>query len=204
MAYVPANNVVQVNIRQRILGQQAENTLYFLNSGGWDLESMAAVAEGVRDWWTTGPRAVLSQNNILSEIYLVDLTSQTGPTYTLSVANDPGGPRTGDSTPNSVALCVSFRTGSRGRSGRGRNYVGGWAESSVNGNSFVASDVDAVVAAYQTLVDTPIAAGVTWVVCSRQSGGQPRASALVQPIIAVLAVDDTVDSQRRRLPGRGR
>jgi hypothetical protein len=65
------------------------------------------------------------------------------------------------------------------------------------------------VAAYDLLRTAPPAPADDWVVVSRFSGVDvngdpiPRAAGVVNIITAVLAVDNTVDSQRRRLPHRG-
>jgi hypothetical protein len=65
------------------------------------------------------------------------------------------------------------------------------------------------VAAYDLLRTAPPSPADDWVVVSRFSGVDaeghpiPRAAGVVNIITAVLAVDNTVDSQRRRLPHRG-
>jgi hypothetical protein len=42
-----------------------------------------------------------------------------------------------------------------------------------------------------------------WVVASRITNGAPRVTGLSQPVTSWLVVDLAVDSQRRRLNGRG-
>jgi len=45
--------------------------------------------------------------------------------------------------------------------------------------------------------------GADWVVVSRFHDNAPRTAGVVSFINAATVVDATVDSQRRRLPGRG-
>jgi hypothetical protein len=141
----------------------------------------------------------------MREVYLTDLSSQTAPTVTVVPGTNVLGSGTADPLPNNVALCVSFRTEGRGRSARGRNYISGHAETSLSGNTFNATVSNGIRDAYEELLDATTYTGSwTWVVLSRFEDGVARAAGLVQPVTAVVLTDTTVDSQRRRLPGRGR
>jgi hypothetical protein len=60
------------------------------------------------------------------------------------------------------------------------------------------------VAAYNGLLALASNIQVVWCIVSRFSGGQPRTAGEVYPVIAALVTDNVADSQRRRLPGRGR
>jgi len=110
-----------------------------------------------------------------------------------------------DPLPFNCAHCVSFRTANRGRSGRGRNYVMGLSDSEAAASAIQTTRLNLDVNAYAALVGAgTFVAGLQFCVVSRYSGGAPRSVALIQPITSVLSVDATIDSQRRRLPGRGR
>ena len=69
--------------------------------------------------------------------------------------------------------------------------------------------MDSLKLAYEGLPSVATVAGYTWVVASRFSGVDaegdpiPRAAGITTPITTVLIVDNLVDSQRRRLSGRG-
>jgi hypothetical protein len=107
--------------------------------------------------------------------------------------------------PNNVALCLSFRSSGRGRSSRGRNYISGFPEGYVSGNDIDTTLADALVVAYEELKDAAtFTDDWTWIVYSRFQNGNARPEALIAPVDAVVLTDYTVDSQRRRLPGRGR
>lgn len=104
--------------------------------------------------------------------------------------------------PFNVTVCVSLRTQLTGRAGRGRLYHCGIPYSAVTGNRVTTLYVNNLVNAYVTLQATLLSLGVQWCVGSLISGGQPRAQVLLTPISAFRA-DNVLDSQRRRLPGRG-
>ena len=68
--------------------------------------------------------------------------------------------------------------------------------------------VDAYNGILTTVTATP--SPWVWVIVSRYSGVDgdgrpvPRVAGVTTPVTNVVAVDGTVDSMRRRLPGRGR
>ena len=86
---------------------------------------------------------------------------------------------------------------------RGRNYIVGLAEDVVSGNSVTPGFAAAVTAAYTALITATGAGPWLWVVVSRYSNGAPRSQGLAQAVNAALLTDTNIDSQRRRLSGRG-
>jgi hypothetical protein len=206
MAFVPATDVVQANLRFTLLDQQVENTLYFeFDNGNVQPSDMQTLGTDLITWWGANVGPHVLDDMFMREVYLTDLTTQTAPTVTVVPGNNVTGDGTADPLPNNVALCVSFRTEGRGRSARGRNYVSGFGENGVSGNTFTSTISNGIRDAYEELLDATTYTGAwTWVVLSRFEDGVARAAGLVQPVTAVVLTDTTVDSQRRRLPGRGR
>jgi hypothetical protein len=191
-------------------GQKIENTLYFNKIGGFTLADAVSLGGDLLTWWASLYSVPLSTNISLREIYITDLSSATGFTTTQPApVPAPTGDINTESMPNAVALAVSFRTALRGRSFRGRNYVSGITIDGVIINTVTSTVLASIVAAYEGLFTIASAAGLTWVVVSRFSGVDslgkpiPRTSGIATEIQAVLIVDATVDSQRRRAPGRG-
>lgn len=203
MPFVPAENVAQVELRQRLDDQRVENTLYFLKTVPISIGDLETISDVMRLWWEEALAPQVSLDLTLVEVFVTDLTTDTSPTFSNSPSSPIPGEIAKEALPNNVALCVSFRTAGRGRSSRGRNYVAGLDIDSVLHNTVDPSRVEGIANAYQDI--TPRLDGLLfdWVVVSRFSGGVPRSAALVQPITSVIVVDPTVDSQRRRLPGRG-
>jgi hypothetical protein len=107
-------------------------------------------------------------------------------------------------------MSVSFRTESRGRSFRGRNYIVGLTEDQVTGNDFASGITGLFQAVYELLLDFGQDIAWAWVVASRFSGVDPvthdpipRTTGIATVVTAVTVVDNFVDSQRRRLTTRG-
>jgi hypothetical protein len=183
-----------------------ENTLYFGNfTGSGSSNELTLLGDDIMSWWINQMMPLLVQQYILREVYVVDMSSDTAPTATVTPGSETTGSVTSPSMPNNVALCVSFRTAGRGRSSRGRNYISGFGEGAVEGNRIASSVANDIKAVYQSLLDPAIfVIDWTWVVYSRYENKQPRSVASTPAVEAVVLTDTIVDSQRRRLPGRGR
>lgn len=200
MAFVPATNVLMVEVRGTLNGQQVETTQYHEHTGA----IVTADVDDLFDWYETeflpDYLAELGIEYKITELYGTDLTSNTSPTYSRVFSPQLEGANAAAAMPGNVAACISFRTVGRGRSARGRNYVPGLLESDVTGNGMDVGLVNALVAAYELMLGggTYPAAWV-WVIVSRYLLGSPRVSALVSDVIDVLSTDLTVESQRGRL-----
>lgn len=211
MAFVPVANTVLVETRMLLDNQQVENTFTIRFETAPNPSVLDILATDFRDWWISDYADLVSDELELREVVVTDLTTQTGPQFSLAAPIGTTGTITGSVLSNNVSLCVSFRTANRGRSFRGRNYIAGVPAASVVQNNAVAGYVSNVVAAYEKLLPGggALSSG-TWVVASRFSGVDsagkpiPRAAGVTTPITGVVVVDSTIDSQRRRLPGRGK
>lgn len=211
MAFVPVPNTALVEIRMTQDVQEVENTLYFEFDAPPDSTVLGALGEAILNWWTTNLAALLWSGLNVREIVCTDLTTATGPQVATVPETATHGTGGGQGLPNNASLSISFRTGFRGRSFRGRNYIIGLLESQTNSpNEVEQATVDAFVAAYTALLPVAEALSATWVVASRFSGVDgdhkpiPRTTGLTTPILSVVAADNIIDSQRRRLPGRGK
>jgi hypothetical protein len=206
MAFVGKDNCVQANLRFTQDEQLMENTLYFEYKGGTlDVPAMVVLGDDLITWWLTSVGAHLVTALTFREIYLTDLSSKTAPTATVTTGLPAQASVAQNSLPNNSAACISFRSAGRGRSSRGRNYIPAISEASVIGNSISAALQANLVAGYEDLMDAATYTDDwTWIVYSRFENGLPRAEALIAPVDAVVFTDNIIDSQRRRLPGRGR
>lgn len=187
--------------------QTVENTLYFKDNSGTTLSTVAGLSSllAALDAWWAGEIMPLQPTSVtLREIVVTWLDVETGPQSTLPVA-DPGTDAS-PALPSNDTICVSFRTADIGRSHRGRNYFIGLKEDEVTGNTLQASTLADITLAYAALPDyitTEFGTDVEWCVASRFHDGVERTAGITTPITSVLIVDDSIDSQRRRLTGRG-
>jgi hypothetical protein len=192
-------------------GQRIENTLYFYNAGGPAVADMNVLGADLEGWWTTNCAPLLPIDVTLREIVLTDLTTQTGLQVTWGISSPVAGTLGQPALPNNVSLAVSFRTDLRGRSFRGRNYIPALTEGQVVNSAVNQSVADDWADAYRAIltVVTNAPSPYVWAIATRFSGVDsdgkpiPRVAGGVQPVTAVVVTDLTVDSMRRRLPGRG-
>lgn len=205
MGFVPVPNTVQVEVVYELDSQVVENVLYFEMTSAPTLTEVNALLDEIR-------AAIVDQllpllHNSIQLVRLVGtlLTEIDSFGSILTVVPAvPGGNSTSTSLPNNATFAVQFATALRGRSFRGRNYVPGIpATARGTPNLLTSAFRDDILDAYQTICQAPASDGWTHVVVSRSSGGVDRAEGVTTPVTAYTAADLTLDSQRRRLPGRG-
>lgn len=204
MAFVPGPNVAQAELVYSLDGQVIENTLYFEASAGLDTALMGTLASNLISLWTANFAPNLSTAVSLTQVVVTDLTTDSSPAILVPLSPAESGEVDSPPLPNNVSLAISFKTAFRGRSSRGRNYVPCLCESQVVGNTVASLFASNIVAAYEEMLGAGgFVTGLEWGVFSRFSNGAPRTTGLFRPITAVTVFDLTVDSMRRRLPGRG-
>lgn len=204
MAFIPVSDTVLVELRQALFGQRIENTLYFRMEGGFGTTEMTSLSNDLLLWWTTSLSTFLSTDISLREIVVTDLSTATGASLTFPAPTpNPAGEVGFGALPGSCALCVSLRTIFRGRSFRGRNFVAGLPETSVVGNTIDTSLVNSIQGSYNTIPSAVASFPWEWVVVSRFTNNAPRVAGVATPVQTAVVVDPFIDSQRRRLTGRG-
>lgn len=204
MPFIPVPNGVQAEMRYTQDGQKVENVFWFIRDDAVDPETSAQdIATFLLDWWNNSIKTLQASAVSLREIYVTDQSAANGFAYTLTAGLPAAGANVNEPLPNGVTACVSLRTALRGRSYRGRSYFIGLTENNVLGNTLGAQFVTALLAAYDSLVTDSTLNGYPLAVCSRFSGGNPRPSGILTQVRDALLIDSVVDSQRRRLPGRG-
>lgn len=202
--FIPVPNTLEARIGLDIRGQRMIMLLHFTYSGAPGATERAALNTAMHTFWTNQLKPTLTNEVALSDITVTDMSSSSAP-QTVAVINpvEPGTIALG-CAPTGSALCVTHRTNLRGRSFRGRSYVPGmvYEPGSQLPTNFNLSRVSAVVSAFSWLLTAANTAAGIWSVVSKFANLVPRSSGLTTPITAVSA-DQFIDSQRRRLAGRG-
>lgn len=210
MPFVPVPDTIQVEVVYEYNGQISENTMYFKSDTPWDESTILdqlivvkdAVVEVLLPLLSNTIKLVRLVGTLLEAVDSLGVVMAVSPSVSGSVVSAP--------LPNNSSYVVTFNTLTRGRSGRGRNYIPGLT-------TVVQADANSVTDGFRTgLFDyfVQIKAnsseiGNTMVVVSRFSGVDaegkpiPRTVGVTHPIISFTTFDKTLDSQRRRLPGRG-
>jgi len=203
MPFIPAENTARIIMGFTQGGQQVANQFYAQFPTQPDKDDLAALAVVIKNWWIDFIQPIQSSTVSLVRIELTDITEEAGEqvTYTggLPLSGDEGAP----ALPNNVTVSVKLTTGFSGRSKRGRQYFIGLVNTQlVDPNHILLGMITTLQDAYSALIDAISDAGWQMVVASFVSGGVPRLTAELTPVIAA-SVNQTLDSQRRRLPERG-
>jgi hypothetical protein len=210
MPFVPVANTALVEFRMTANGQKVENTIWAEFPSPPAAADLTSLINACESWWVAEYATNVSSGVQLREISATSMDSATAPQVSLAPVSPTFGASTANIVPGNVTLTVSFRTALRGRSFRGRNYIVGLTEDQIAGNQAVAGITSLWAGHYTALIAAIAGAGFEWVVVSRFSGVDPvthdpipRAAGITTPVISVVVVDDNLDSQRRRLTGRG-
>lgn len=206
MAFVPAPNCARVEMVYTQAGQTMENVYHVkLAAGPFSDSNLIDAAAAFKTWWDTRLKSNVRTEVTLVKILATALDSQTavGIEYTTGLpiagTNSSGAP-----LPNNVTVAIKWLTAARGRSLRGRTYHIGLSSTSVTASEITTAERSVLLTAYGNLFTdlVGLTPALTLSVVSYYSNNALRNSALITPIIDV-GVDITLDSQRRRLPGRG-
>lgn len=214
--FIPAENTVRCTVWQSGLLQKFCNTFYVRNSEPWTEASMIALGETITDAWNAHVGPLQSDDIRYDYVTIRDMTTAEGLGIDHGFNPLSGGDRIGPNLPLNVACACKLVTAYSGRSRRGRIFLSGFEEDQVNDNNFTDVAKAQIETNMRSLVQD-INAGVGEVVVASFFSGmalepnsrgetvwtpQPRAAALLTAVQNVI-VDGFVDSQRRRLTGRG-
>lgn len=203
MAFIPVTNVSSFSMIFTQDNQRVQNTYYVKHVSGWLEAQQLAVCAELVSWWGGSLRSLVANNVALVQIDYRDWTTYDGIGGTYTTGLPLSGTGLTGGLPNNVTVAVGWKTGKRGRSYRGRTYHIGLMEDQVTGNQVNAGSVNALSAAYDDLRSAINAVpDCTMVQVSRYLNKTPRVTGAASTIIG-QTFDPTVDSQRRRLPGRG-
>lgn len=204
MPFQPVASTCEVELVFLLDNQIIENTLYFRNLTGWEPGDLLAVADACVEWWAADMADWLTNRIVLQRVIATNLADQTGPSVLTTGFLPAAGSINSDCVPSNCALCIGFRTALIGRSFRGRNYVAGIAEGNVTLNTVETLTANGIRGAYENL-PSHLPTDVQHVVVSRTVNKVVQTpSALTNQVTAYTLTDNVLDSQRRRLPGRGR
>lgn len=185
-------------------GQFCENVLHFQNTLSFDTLQLQQLGTDIIDWWNTSVKPLTSFFVNLVQVIVTDLSTPSGAQIVVTEGLPSVGGSSATAEPMNVTIAIKHLTEQRGRSFRGRTYFVGLGQNQVTGSSLVPGAALALQNAFRALRDyTFTGSALQWVVLSEVHNKTQRASGVTTPIIDV-GVEGTTDSQRRRLPGRGR
>lgn len=198
MAFIPALNTVRVTFEYTLNGRIVVNVFYLTKTGPVVSIDLTNLAAQLKSWYTTYVKPHVNAGLSLNRIILRDMTVLNG-VYLESLVNPPiTGVGLGAPLPSSVAQVITLQSGLSGRSRRGRVYMAGLGEDQVDGNDVNSVTTLGLAVAWANINSFISPTSCSLSIASFYSGGLPRATALLTPVISQLA-RSRVDTQRRRL-----
>jgi len=203
MAFIPTPNAASAEVRFTVDGQNVENRMVFTAGSDFDASMLGDLADIIADSWATNALPLQTADLTFREVYCVDLSDAAGPVATSTTGLPAVGGASALGVPNNVSLCFQLRTAARGRSFRGRLYPCGMRADKVANSVWDSAYAGLWEAALEQLKIDAFAGGYTWAVQSLKANKVPRVTGVTTVVANITTVDLIVDSQRRRLPGRG-
>jgi len=203
--FIPAPSVAHVFLNYREFGQQLQNNLWFLGLAQWDTSSLRELADAAIANWVTDMGAEIATAVQLFSVIAKDMEVLDG----AAVERIPGstllGTRNNEPMPSGVTLTTTFLTELTGRSHRGRVYNVGITDDMVSGNAVSAILAGTISSNWDNFI-THMIEGCTnaagQVVASYCYNLNWRTTAEITPVTG-FRTEVNIDSQRRRLTGRG-
>jgi len=201
--FIPVPKTAQVQIVFTQQGQRVENVLHVTGAADFDVAALTAIYPDIHDWWNAAGKGMAS-NTVQPVLCIATaMHSASAPGIETDMSGEPAGTRTSPALPMNVTAAIAEHTGLRGRSYNGRIYHVGMTADMVVGSTLTSAMIAALLGSYNYLKANMTAATRPLSIVSKRSLKAWRTTG-VATVVTSLSVDATTDSQRRRLPGRGR
>lgn len=200
--FIPVPNTARVRMVYSLFGQTIMNVFNYEQTGPFLSADLIALNSSVLTEWSANLKPGMSNQITLEYIESTALDTAAGFQETLAVGVVGG--RATPAAPTGVTLAIKFASGLIGRSQRGRIYVVGSCIADLAGDQYDNVTAAAILSNYTTFFNNIAATtGANHVVVSYCSGGVWRTTGQTTPVTNYVLTDNNIDSQRRRLAGRG-
>lgn len=202
--FIPVNGAASMELHFTQAGEIRINKLHYFNSSGWSETSLTECAQLILGLWGTNFAPITASDVQLLEVIATDLQGDTAPRVVVTPDSPITGADTNAAMPGNVTLAAALHTSARGRGSQGRVFTVGMTRPRATGNEVTADYRDSVVAAW-TALKTFEGLTLTYGMCVVKycRGGVWLTEGLYNEVTSITA-DRLVDSQYRRLGGRGR
>lgn len=203
--FIPVPNTASVELIYTSNTELVENVFHVSKGSPYSLADLQALRGVVNTWDATTWYQSRSTGVTLNRIRTRALDTASSPTEDYSLPTPRAGSQAGVLLPNNVTFCFKLPTGTSGRSYRGRWYMVGLTHNFLGTTSNLIGAVAAnnLLTWLNALPTALTAAGHTLSVVSYYHNGAWRAVGVSTPALPFVYVDLALDSQRRRLTGRG-
>lgn len=203
--FIPVPNVASVELIYTYGGIVCENVFNVQKGSNYSASDLVALRGVVDTWDNSSWKTYRTSGCLLARIRTRARNAADAPYEDYALPTPRAGTTTGGvALPANVTYCVKLATGNAGRSMRGRLYTPGLNSQFIGTTPQEASGTysNNVVASLNALKTALATAGHTLGVVSYYSGGW-RSEGVFTAATGWVAVDLHLDSQRRRLAGRG-
>ncbi len=204
--FIPAPNCVSIELIYYSFIVVCENVLHVELPDPASLADLQAI-RAVVDTWDSGNWKNRRPGGVsLARIKCKALDTNSSPVEDYPLSPIRAGTQGAATCPLNVTFCIKLGTGIIGRSYRGRLYTPGVVPGNlVNVNTMDASEANAIITSLSALKTALAAASpsATLVVLSYRHNNAWRSTAVATPVSTISYTDLAIDSQRRRLNGRG-
>lgn len=163
----------------------------------WVATELVQLAIVFRDWWDDFYRLYATDALTLGQVQVRVLDPDNPIGYDLPVSPPIAGTNQIAEAPGSATQTISWRTGLAGRKYRGRDYAVGLGDIAIADDDRVASPFSSVLAQAAVELLTALAAGAFRLVVFHRGDN-------TYTTVVSFIIESILDSQRRRLPARGR
>jgi len=204
MTFIPTVDTARATLNFSQGTSLGVNVLWFKRSSAIVSADLTTLAIDLTNWWDTYGDPTMVASGQLNSIDVIQQDSSTSPSINYAPASPIAGTAAGTGAPLNVTIVSSFRTANRGRSSRGRFYSYALSETDTNNDGVtIGSGLQTALSVMWANLSGFVAPdGWTHVVVSKQLDGVARTAGLAQAITSYI-IDTALDSQRRRLLGRG-
>ena len=200
--FIPALNTAKVEMVYQTPGGIAENVLYFTDATSYDPTDIGVLSGEIKAWWDDTLRNWQSSSMSLIKVRAQDISVEDGAFWEYTAGLPSPGLAPATILPGNVTGAIKFSTGRAGRSFRGRNFFIGLSEPYVTGDTIDPVLIAGVMTSYAGLDDPAVISKGKQSVVSLCHNGVWLTDAVTTPVNG-RSMDNTVDSQRRRLLHRG-
>lgn len=204
MAFIPTEKCAKVAIHYTWEAQECISTLWFSLVTEPTQGQLESLADHIGQNFVDMLKPSQASNCAMTKVTATRQASANDIQGVYIPAAPVAGTGVGDSLPLNGTWAITSRTALRGRSFRGRTFLVGLLTSILDdagtGDGVTLAGIAAGFIQHLITVPEP---GWVWVVVSHFAEGVARAAGLATPIEQV-SVDTLLDSQRRRLIGRGK
>lgn len=202
MAYIPVPNTVRLCLQGVWAGQLVELCLGWRKDTAVTVSDLEDLTDGMETWRVAEFIPHVNHLYQMTQWVATALATATSPSVITPITADDVGLDAGPSVSNNSTMTTTFLTDLRGRSYRGRVYTPGLNQSDQLTSTDMSGTLAAALTAAYALMNTYVPVAFSHAVISLQTAGAPRATGVATPVTGYRS-NTQIDSQRRRLAGRG-